>query len=318
LCSISAIHRIRQTPVFTFEFDEVPGWLKSGAGVFNPTVDQVLVVPEGQQIAYSNNGGLNQFLAAVVTADTKYTLSVDVGMRLDLPAPPADGFVGLLAGTGLSESEFVELASSSVTLVNPGAFQKVTVIYTASSSDPALGLPLIISLGGGASNQVLFDNVRLDASPTGNQEPMPSPTDISARVLNTTNIPIPHATTTYLTFNSEHWDTANIHDTTTNTHCLTPPVPGKYLVYGHVQFAPNSKGVRLVSIQRLAGNNRGLATMLVNAVSGGFETALSVATHVEAAAGDCLILAVYQTSGKTLDVQLQPDISPEFGLVKLP
>ena len=139
--------------------------------------------------------------------------------------------------------------------------------------------------------------------------------DISARVLNSVDLSIPNATTTFLTFDSEHWDTASIHSP--GADCLVAPVAGKYSLFGHVKIAPNSTGVRQVSIQRVLGLNRALANVLVNAATG-IETELSVSTHVEAAAGDCFKLAVYQTSGGALDVQFQQDISPEFGMVKVP
>ena len=151
----------------------------------------------------------------------------------------------------------------------------------------------------------------------GNTVTLPPPPDISARVLNSGNISVPHGVTTFLPFNDEHFDTANLHSTSSNTHCLTAPTNGKYLIYGHVKFASNSNGIRTVSIQRVAGDNRALANMTVNPVIGS-ETELTVATHIEAAAGDCFVLAVYQTSGGPLDVLLQPDTSPEFGIVKLP
>ena len=45
--------------------------------------------------------------------------------------------------------------------------------------------------------------------------------DISVRVFNSTDISVPQATDTILTFDSERWDTDDIHDTATDPSMLT-------------------------------------------------------------------------------------------------
>ena len=75
----------------------------------------------------------------------------------------------------------------------------------------------------------------------------------SARAYNDAAISIPNATTTALTFNSERWDTNTIHSTVTATGRLTAVTAGVYNIFGHVRFASNNTGSRIVSI-RLNGS----------------------------------------------------------------
>jgi len=86
----------------------IPGWTLTPAhgdgGTFNPTTAQYSgQAPEGQNVAYSSffltgfpPPTILQVLPAVLTSNTRYTLQVEVGNRLDTPFP---GYVvQLLAG----------------------------------------------------------------------------------------------------------------------------------------------------------------------------------------------------------------------------
>jgi hypothetical protein len=58
--------------------------------------------------------------------------------------------------------------------------------------------------------------------------------DVSARVFNSADITVPDSVNSfYLSFDSEHWDTDNIHDTTTNPTRLTAQTAGKYMIKGY-------------------------------------------------------------------------------------
>jgi hypothetical protein len=144
----------------------------SGAGL-NPSISQFPgQAPEGQNVAWSSNREIFQYLDAVVLANTTYTLQVEVGNRLDKPFA---GYRIRLYGLNISS---VTLAEDRDT-VSPadGNFETSTLVFTTGSSDETLGRTLGISLF--AFNgvdpydaQACFDNVRLEATM------VPEPTDM--------------------------------------------------------------------------------------------------------------------------------------------
>ena len=67
----------------------------------------------------------------------------------------------------------------------------------------------------------------------------PSGNDVSARVFNSADITVPDMNPgewTSLTFNSERWDTANLHETATNSGRLKAPVAGKYYIFANITW----------------------------------------------------------------------------------
>lgn len=134
----------------------ITGWTIAGsAGTYNPTSTQYPGgVPEGMNVAFINGGSISQVLGATLTADTSYTLQVDVGDRADTPFPVYS--VGLYAGGVL-------LAEDPGLLLPPnGTFLTSTVTFLALVGNPNLGQPLEIRLANNGV-QTNFDNVRLEA-----------------------------------------------------------------------------------------------------------------------------------------------------------
>jgi len=133
----------------------ITGWTAPNtAGVYDPPAG-ILTPTNGTQTAYSNSGTIAQILAGnVLTANTVYTLLVDVGDRTDTVVPTYT--VGLYAGGNL-------LAQDNNSLEPINGFLTSTVAFTALAGDPRLGGTLEIRL---FSNDVQtnFDNVRLDAT----------------------------------------------------------------------------------------------------------------------------------------------------------
>jgi streptogramin lyase len=137
------------------------GWtlsVPSQSGPYNPPAGAYPggVVPEGQNVAYSNGGTISQVLTQALVAGTRYTLTVRVGDRLDAAFP---GYrVQLLAGGTLLAEETAQTPAN-------GTFATSTVDYDSMANDPRAGLPLEIRL---VSNgiQVNFDDVRLTAETT--------------------------------------------------------------------------------------------------------------------------------------------------------
>ena len=58
------------------------GWTSTGmAFAFLPPANAWDTIPDGSQVAFSNGGTLTEILAANITADTEYTLSLFVSQR---------------------------------------------------------------------------------------------------------------------------------------------------------------------------------------------------------------------------------------------
>jgi len=138
--------------------------------------------------------------------------------------------------------------------------------------------------------------------------------DISARVSNSTDIPIPDSTVTALTFDTEEFDTDGIFDPGNPTR-LTARTAGKYLIMGYVEFNTSfgANEMREVDI-RLNGFTR-----IARVVGGSLPTApfiTTISTYYELQANDYVELTVRQISGGTLNVHAPEP--PAFMMVKLP
>ncbi len=159
---------------------ELSGWIKSGAGgTWNPpSTEYPLGVPEGQNIAFSNDPEISQFLFDVLTPNKTYVLQVEVGNRLTQPFP---GYaVQLLTADGVVLAE----DNNSLT-IEDGTFATSTVQFTALPGNVHLGKRLQIRLRS-FGPQISFDDVRLDVadfpSPPGslcdvNQDGLVTPAD---------------------------------------------------------------------------------------------------------------------------------------------
>jgi len=109
-------------------------------------------VPNGVTVAYSNGGTITQTTAATVQAGVVYTLTVDIGNRLDG-----------LDGQGAAELLIGNVAYAATgTQPAPGYWSPFTVSYTGTVADEGkqIGVELIAS---GAQGD--FDNVDLSATP---------------------------------------------------------------------------------------------------------------------------------------------------------
>lgn len=130
------------------------GWTNSSGGAFHPSTASFTTVPDGVNTAWLNGGSAAQTLSTVLTANTSYTLMVDVGDRKDWNYFPGYN-IALMAGSTV-------LASDSSLTPNNGFLTSI-VNYTALSSNPLLGTALTIRLTS-YGTQVNFDNVRLDVT----------------------------------------------------------------------------------------------------------------------------------------------------------
>lgn len=135
-----------------------------------------------------------------------------------------------------------------------------------------------------------------------------------ARVYNSAALSIPNGLVTALTFNSERYDTDNIHSTSSNTSRLTATTAGTYLIIANVSFASNTTGERVCRI-RLNGTTT-IGNVAAAPVTGD-STTQSVSTQYALAAGDYVEVEAFQTSGGALNVEANANYSPEFSMIRL-
>jgi hypothetical protein len=139
-------------------------------GAYNPGAADYPggTAPEGLNVGWIYNVyapseepyNMEQTLSAVLTAGTRYTLTVEVGNPLTYPGNNPYQ-VQLLAG-----STVLAMDDNSLTIPK-GTFQTSTVTYDATAGDPQLGQALtirLVNLPDANASEVDFDNVRLNAT----------------------------------------------------------------------------------------------------------------------------------------------------------
>lgn len=114
---------------------------------------------------------------------------------------------------------------------------------------------------------------------------------------------IADSTTTYLTLDSELYDTDSMHSTSVNTSRITITKAGKYYVGCCVRFASNSTGYRQLSIQ--INRTQNIFLHRVQPVSAASSpTIMTVGGDYTFAVNDYIEIAVFQTSGGNLDSEI--------------
>lgn len=135
----------------------IPDWTVTGAGgSFQPSSSFfTLPLPDGNVVAYSNGGTISQDLGVSVQGNSTYTLSVDVGHRLD----------GLVTNYSIALYDGSTPLCSTPTASNgsftAGTFLDVTLNCTTGFSVTPGDLSIVLTAGGG---QIQFDDVSLAVS----------------------------------------------------------------------------------------------------------------------------------------------------------
>jgi hypothetical protein len=139
-------------------------------------------------------------------------------------------------------------------------------------------------------------------------------TDIpSCRAYNDANIVIAHNSNTPVTFNSESWDTDEIHSITSNTSRLTCKTAGIYLLHACIIWADNATGERILNF-RVNGSD--FVSSERRASHGNAWMTLVDVAHL--AVNDYVEIIAYQTSGGNLNIARQDtNRSPSFGMTWL-
>jgi len=196
-------------------------------------------------------------------------------------------------------------------------------VSQALKPNPGLYLPL---QGGSMSGDIVMEKNRILKLPlpTDTQEPLtlayfnaniaPYLYNEGARAYHSVDQSIPNITATTLAFNSERWDTDNIHDLVTNNSRLTCQTAGKYLVATTLAFGLSAVGRRLIHF--ILSGGVAVASFEVGiGAEGRYQAA--PATIANLAVGDFLEVSVYQSSGGALDVRAIPPYSAEFMMQRI-
>lgn len=138
-----------------------------------------------------------------------------------------------------------------------------------------------------------------------------------ARVYHNANISIANNTTTVLPFNSENFDTDNIHDTATNNTRLTCKTSGKYQITANVAWALGTGGRRGVNIKLngIAFNYIASQESSPQPDNVGYAVQ-NVTTLYNLNVGDYVEVEVYQSSGASLNIQAS-NYTPLFMMAKV-
>ena len=134
----------------------------------------------------------------------------------------------------------------------------------------------------------------------------------SVRLTHSLDQAIPTGVSTVLTFDTENFDTDNMHDLVTNPERVTINTAGKYHVGGAVQIEANSSGEKRQLFVRLNGSLIIANSQLAKVNTGAEATIIQASTVFDLAASDFVELLVMHDQGAALDVETANAYSPIF------
>ena len=190
-------------------------------------------------------------------------------------------------------------------------------ISQALKPNPGLYLPL---QGGKMAGDIDLDKHRIQKlpAPVGEQEPVtrkyfednipPGGYTQGCRVYHNAHQSIPTASYTYLSFNSESYDTDEMHDLVVNPERITIKTAGIYLVAFTGYFNTNAVGIRRVDLFR----NASILHQYRKAADPTQRSYFNLTTIWQCTIGHYLRVRVYQTSGGPLDFRYTASYSPYF------
>jgi hypothetical protein len=189
--------------------------------------------------------------------------------------------------------------------------------------NPGIYLPLA---GGTMSGDIVCASHKITQlpDPIASQDPVTKayfeahvpagPYTEGARVYNSVDISIPSGVNTYLTFNSERYDTDTIHSLISNTGRLTCHHAGIYLIIGQVNFDTGGASRKLLFIRLNGTTFIGINEHCDTAVG---YIAPNVTSIYQLALTDYVELGVMQNTGVAKNVQVNLQRSPEFMIQRI-
>jgi hypothetical protein len=136
----------------------------------------------------------------------------------------------------------------------------------------------------------------------------------AVRVTHSVNQIITQGPDATLRFDSERYDSANMHSNATNNSRLTAPVTGIYEIGANVEWDVNSAGRRRLAV--LKNGTTFIAFEQIPPVSNE-TTGQELTTQARLRAGDFVQAQVLQNSGGSLNVLKLNEYSPEFSMTWL-
>lgn len=130
---------------------------------------------------------------------------------------------------------------------------------------------------------------------------------VSAKAFFTPDQSIPDNSNTVIAFNSEQFDTDNIHDDVVNNSRLTAQTAGRYIVQGQISWDTSDAGIRDIFIRQNGVTDVAHATSQT--------TWMQVDALLDLQVGDYVELLVFQNSGAAVDVLSDPSNS-WFGMTR--
>jgi hypothetical protein len=211
---------------------------------------------------------------------------------------PGSGVTITLTSGGANEFLQITSTSSADTYKSKIVSTDTTEDYLQTKLRPASGI-YITTISGTANS---FLNIGYK--------------DIGCRAYSSSGMTIPDSTDYPLAFDSERWDTDNIHVTTAGTNGrLVCRTPGRYFICGMVKFASNAVGNRGVKIKLNAANTPLAGQFFPNVGANSWYA--TVSTVYDLVENDYVTLWVYQNSTGTLSLQQEANISPEFAMQRI-
>lgn len=233
-----------------------------------------------------------------VTSSGTITLNKTTGLTANQVLATPDGSTGVVGLRALVSADLptVGVAKGGTNLTS----------YTVGDLLYATGSTTLAKLAVGTAGQALICN----ATPAPSWQ---SPT--TCRVYNSGVITLTTGVAAVLTFDSERFDSASLHNTASNTSRIVAVSVGKWLVGCCLDFAPNATGFRQAYI-RLNGTTV-IAASLQAAVSG-VNVQMAFSTIYETTvATDYFEVIAFQNSGGNLNISASGHYSPEFWAIYL-
>jgi len=208
------------------------------------------------------------------------------------------GLKGGTTGQVLSKTSGTDMAFTWIAQDDSNAIQNAIVdakgdLVAATAADTPARLAV------GTNGQVLTAD---SSAATGLvwSTPTATSTFVGCVLKNNGTQSISTSTYTNVTFNTENIDTNGFHSTSTNTDRITIPTgfAGKYRFTAQVRFDSNATGYRRMDIE-ISGSS--VTNAIASPVSGA-GTSFTTTGIYNCAVGDIITLAVFQSSGGSLDL----------------
>ena len=274
------------------------------------TPDSLLYIMQGAT-PVSHQASVEAVVHAGVKPMTVTSTTITIGGNLVVTGTftgnlPDHGHVGATGDGGQLEADEVLLATDIITDYVLSAVGDGSVVWAENTA----GISEVTA--GDVNSEAATDGYVLTSDGAdGAAWEAAAGANIGCRVYNDAAISVPNTTWTTLNFNSERWDTDNLHSTVSATDRITVTTSGVYVVMANVSFDSHANGDRWITVI-LDGT-----TEIAVVAQPGNTTTMVASTIYSLTAGQYLQLRVYQSSGGALNVTAIANYSPELMVQKI-